>query len=297
MHFELDHLESYDDDALLEELRRVAALVPEPKLKRVQFDRQAKVHSSTLGRRFGSWQQALVSAGLANRFDDSASAYGRDELLIAIRAVAGHLNASTITLSQFKAQSGIDGGPIRRVFGDWAAALRAAGLTQSALARRYNDEQCYENLLNLWIHYGRPPQHNEMNSAPSSVGSKAYIRRWSTWRKALAAFVARTNETSSPEEATSELNEPPSNSPSLPVVPIASRGPRAVPLGLRYYILKRDRFRCVDCGKSPANDPGTVLHIDHFHPWSEGGATVAENLRVLCMSCNLGKGASRAEEI
>ena len=294
--FELKHLESYDDDALLEELRRVAALVPEPKLKRAQFDRQSKVSASTVGKRFGGWQQALVSAGLAHRFEDSSCAYGREELLAAIRAVAVQLNAATITRNEFTAQSGIDGGPIRRVFGSWNAALSAAGFTQSALGRRYDDEQCYENLLNLWIHYGRPPQQNQMSSAPSLVGSKAYIRRWGTWRRALAAFVARANETSFPD-ATAELSEAPSDSPSSPAVPVVNREPRDVPLGLRYYILKRDRFRCVNCGKSPANDIGTVLHVDHIHPWSKGGATVAENLRVLCMGCNLGKGASHAEEI
>lgn len=293
MRFELNHLESYDDAALLDELRRVAALLAESKLSRSEFIKHAKVHSSTIEKRFGSWGQALSAAGLANLLNDSSSAYTRDELLAAIRSAAEQLGSSTITLNQFIAHSGIGGAPVRRVFGSWAVALGATGLSQSALGQRYTDEQCRENMLNVWVHYGRPSQHDEMNKAPSAVGSKAYIRRWGTWRKALAAFVAHTNEPVSPTSTV----EPDTNLP-LELNPLTvKRGSRDVPLALRYYVLKRDRFRCVACGKSPANDPGTVLHIDHIHPWVAGGATVAENLRALCMECNLGKGTSHAEEI
>lgn len=193
MRFELEHLSSYDETALIAELRRVAALVDRKWMSRAQFDKFAKVHSSTIGKKFGTWEAALTAAGLSDRFDDSAAAYNKEELLAAIRSVAQGVKTGSITLSQFKAHSGIDGGPVRRVFGSWAQALEAAGLSQSALARRYTDEQCYENLLSLWVHYGRPPHHDEANTQPSLVGSKAYIRRWGTWRKALEAFVTRAN--------------------------------------------------------------------------------------------------------
>ena len=56
---------------------------------------------------------------------------------------------------------------------------------------------------------------------------------------------------------------------------------------LRYEILKRDNFRCQICG-STAQD-GVKLHIDHIVPVSKGGHTTADNLRVLCDRCNLGK--------
>jgi 5-methylcytosine-specific restriction endonuclease McrA len=65
---------------------------------------------------------------------------------------------------------------------------------------------------------------------------------------------------------------------------------REIPLKLRLKVLQRDNFRCVLCGKSPATNPGTVLHIDHIVPFSKGGQTTAENLRTLCAECNWGKG-------
>ena len=146
-------------------------------------------------------------------------------------------------------------------------------------------------MLSVWTHYARPPKHDEMNEAPSVVGSKAYVRRWGTWRKALAAFVQRVN------------NEPLEQSPQLvqhqeqrleKSLGEFKRGSRDIPLALRYYVLKRDHFRCFTCGASPAIRAGVVLHIDHIHAWALGGATVADNLRTLCEPCNLGKGISPA---
>jgi hypothetical protein len=64
---------------------------------------------------------------------------------------------------------------------------------------------------------------------------------------------------------------------------------REIPLALRYKVLKRDDFRCVKCGRSPAMSPGLELHVDHVVPWASGGETVIENLQCLCAECNLGK--------
>jgi hypothetical protein len=288
MRFELEHLDSYDDSSLLNELRRVAALVHTPKLTIGQFNDHAKVHGSTLQKRFGSWRKTLEAAGLGELFDDSNLVKSRDDLLLAIKATAEKLQQSVLTRQEFVAHTGITDGPVRRVFGSWKAALVAAGLGQSSLGKRYTDEECFENMLALWTHYGRPPQHDEMNRTPSVVGSKAYILRWCTWRKALAAFVERVNQ-DSPQTPTPPIVH--QDAVSLPSHS-AKRGTRDIPLGLRYAILKRDRFRCVLDGRSPATDPSIILHVDHIEPWSKGGLTVFDNLRTLCSDCNLGKGAS-----
>jgi 5-methylcytosine-specific restriction endonuclease McrA len=58
---------------------------------------------------------------------------------------------------------------------------------------------------------------------------------------------------------------------------------------LRYMILRRDNFRCVACGRSPATHPGTNLQIDHIIPWRAGGETEEKNLQTLCEMCNGGK--------
>ena len=65
---------------------------------------------------------------------------------------------------------------------------------------------------------------------------------------------------------------------------------RSLSLALRYRVLVRDKFRCVICGASPAKDGAVELHIDHIFPWSRGGQNTEENLRTLCLKCNIGKG-------
>ncbi|EQD28602.1 HNH endonuclease domain protein, partial [mine drainage metagenome] len=251
------------------------------------------VNGSTLQRRFRGWKGALEAAGLGDRFDSSGSKKGSQEILDAIKAVSIKLQKYELTLQEFQAHTGWTGTPVRRIFGSWKNALIAAGLGQSALGKRYTDEECFENMLSVWTHYGRAPQHDDMSKAPSIVGPKAYVRRWGTWRKALAAFVQRVTVDShvEPRPAQASQQQVPSEKG---VIESTKRGSRDVPLALRYYVLRRDHFRCVTCGASPAIEAGVLLHVDHVHPWALGGATVAGNLRTLCQQCNLGKGVSPA---
>ena len=73
----------------------------------------------------------------------------------------------------------------------------------------------------------------------------------------------------------------------VPLKIVANKSKRAIPLGLRYLILKNDGFKCVACGNGPAE--GAKLHVDHKVPFSHGGLTVMSNLRTLCANCNLGR--------
>lgn len=56
----------------------------------------------------------------------------------------------------------------------------------------------------------------------------------------------------------------------------------------RLRILQRDNFTCKLCGRGPSD--GVSLHIDHVLAISLGGKSTDDNLQVLCMDCNLGKG-------
>jgi hypothetical protein len=64
----------------------------------------------------------------------------------------------------------------------------------------------------------------------------------------------------------------------------AARRP-PIPRDLRFAVWQRDGGRCVDCGSD------FELQFDHVIPFSMGGATSAENLQLLCGSCNREKGA------
>jgi hypothetical protein len=162
------------------------------------------------------------------------------------------------------------------------------------LGRRYSAEECFENIVTLWTHYGRQPHFAELNQPPSAVGSKAYVLRWGSWRAALAAFIDYVNQ--QPEDSVDSQAELPQelekqDDETDVSLPSSTYAPRSISLALRYKILSRDRFRCTICGRSPANDPNIELHVDHIIPWSKGGQNSPDNLRVLCFDCNLGKSA------
>src|SRR5260370_29509446 len=182
---------------------------------------------------------------------------------------------------------------IRGRFGTWQKACVAAGISQSNHAKRYSDDECFENLAAVWTHYGRVPQYLEMNQSPSVVGPKAYVVRWGTWRKSLKAFVDWANSES--ESETPQTETPSGDEMSAGSKPTAQsvrteEDCREVRPGLRFKVFMRDRFRCVACGRSPATHLSIELHADHITSVYDKGKTVLENLQTLCQDCNLGKG-------
>lgn len=289
MLYELTTLEEYSDEALVSELHRVADLLNGERLTRSRFDSLARVHSSTLFNRFGSWAAALDKAGINESIAPRFRVLDRDEVLKALRQFAVQNPGASVTEKEIAARLGMYRGGIIRRFGKWETLLAEVGLAPVPLGRRYTDEECFENLLALWTHYGRQPRFGELKRPPSVVGPKAYIRRWGGWRAALGAFVKNmsTSQDSIPEQSRLEqMSVPETNA-----VATEKAVPRSLSLALRYNVLVRDKFRCVICGASPAKEVGVELHVDHIHPWSRGGQNVEGNLRTLCSKCNLGKGA------
>lgn len=293
--FKLNFLPEYSDAAILDELRRVADLIGGDKLSITEFSKHSKVGVTTVRRRFNSWPAALEAAGLVHLYNRPAltlksRTLGRtltsEQLIQELRRVSTLVGRPSLTKDDIDQQSTVGPNVFRNRFGTLKAALRAAGLTEVAHGRRYTDEECFENLLVVWTHYGRPPKHDEMTLLPSVVGPKAYTVRWHTWRRALTAFVARVD---SPDA------EPKPNILPQPVVLVVRTLPEdrhAIPLSLKWRVHKRDSFRCVACGRSPSTTFGLELHADHTIPFSKGGKTIESNLRTLCKECNLGKGSS-----
>jgi 5-methylcytosine-specific restriction endonuclease McrA len=290
MKFELQTLEEYSDEALLAELQRVADILNGQRLTRSRFDAIARVHSSTLHKRFGTWTAALDKAGISDSVAPRIKLLSREAVLKAIRDYILENPGESVTEKTIAEHLGFHRGAIIRKFGKWEQLLAEVGVSPVPLGRRYTDEECFENVLALWTHYGRQPHFGELKQPPSTVGPKAYIRRWGGWRAALLAFVKKVND-STTTMTDQNVVEPSIVSQEVSEEAVQVATPRSIPLAMRYKILSRDRFRCVICGASPAKDVTVELHVDHIHPWSRGGQNIEENLRTLCFKCNLGKGA------
>jgi hypothetical protein len=262
-----------------------------------------RVSASTICKRFGGWKEALGAAGVGHLYNGRpvtdkvrknrlSRAMPDTDLVRELRRVHSVAGRDVLSVEEFARLSVIGVGTIRGRFGTWQKALAVAGIAQSNHARRYSDEECFENLATVWTHYGRVPQYLEMNHSPSVVGPKAYVVRWGTWRKGIKAFVDWANAENAYEirEGSSIVGEPPKG-PSLTIKSIREEEDcREVRPGLRFKVFLRDRFRCVACGRSPATDLNTTLHADHIVSVWDNGKTSLENLQTLCQDCNLGKG-------
>ena len=260
--FELRRLAEYKDDAILAELRRVATLVPDGAFIELEFERLGRVGRNTIRRRFGSWFKALAAAGLAHRSTNqiktrgghASSRMSDDDILSMLKDLASSLGRTTLTKSDVVQHLPFSDEILRQRWGTLRATFEAAGLQATTLGRRYTDEECFNNMLSVWTHLGRPPMHKEMSQSPSTVGGKAYLRRFGTWNKALSAFVDRVNQVDDREENCDAAVVQTRASSHVPRPRIRStEEARDIGLGLRFRVLHRDRFKCVLCG--------TIQHV------------------------------------
>lgn len=116
----------YPREFLLEELKRIAKLLSKiPTME--EFDKESKISSATLAKRFNGWKRALSSAG----FDPVKSrlTYQDIDMTEELRRVAiEELNRtpSTHEFDQFSSMSSST--LIQRLGGTWESACRMAGL-------------------------------------------------------------------------------------------------------------------------------------------------------------------------
>lgn len=201
-----------------------------------------------------------------------------EELLSDLRSIASALGGKTVQQKRYRELGKLDDTTISRRFGSWNEALRKADLELSN-ENNISDERLYENILQLWQHFGRQPRRRELTDQLSNFSQSPYNRRFGSWTAALESFVEYAN---APDTGPIEIN----GTTIISQKRITGRDPS---LRLRFKVLRRDNFTCRHCGASPAKTVCVELHVDHIVPWSKGGETLLENLQTLCKECNLGK--------
>ncbi len=157
-------------------------------------------------------------------------------------------------------------------FGSWRKALSLVGV-HGARPRAYDAEELMATPDRIWRPLAPRPGPKGLSRA-CRIGKPPYHRLWGSLPRACRLLAAHHRG----ELTRDEL---------LRAGPAKPR--RALPLSLRWRILKRDHHRCASCGRSPATHPGLSLQIDHIVPVSRGGGDQESNLRTLCSACNGGK--------
>jgi hypothetical protein len=302
--FEIDFLMDYGDSSLLDELRRIAVMLPKgkPLTKSAFKQHQPKVAESTVCRRFGGWREALERAGLGHLYSghpvtqkmraQPARKFSKADLIAELRRVHALIGKGWLTSADFNTRSITSEDAIRGRFGNFRKGLEAAGIPYHPnKTRQSTDQQCFENLAEVWTHFGRAPAYREMFKPPSEIQGKTYIERWGTWRRTLKAFVDWTNTDYQPRQERKAETKATVAYDKPTEVRRDEADCREVRPGLRFKVFMRDRFRCVYCGRSPATH-NIVLHADHKEPVAKGGKTTLDDLCTSCRDCNLAKGST-----
>src|SRR5579863_392839 len=87
------------DEALLDDLRRVAQQLGGKKLTRTDYEKHGRFSPATIAKRFGGWGRALLGAGLPSPRNFGVS---REEAIEDIRSVAKQVGADALPFSLYR---------------------------------------------------------------------------------------------------------------------------------------------------------------------------------------------------
>ncbi len=133
--FEIDWLEDRSDEAVLAEIRRVAALTPDRRLTKDKFNSLSKISASAVEVRFGSWGEATRRANLV----DALPIYTNDAILEDLRRVSDEFPGEKFTVAFYSVHGRYSRTTISRRFGGWPEALAAAGIHDRFTGPRATD--------------------------------------------------------------------------------------------------------------------------------------------------------------
>src|ERR1700747_167263 len=123
--FEITWLEDRSDAAVLEEIRRVAALDPDRRLTVGRFNSLGRIKSTAVRERFGSWSEATRRAGLA----DALPVYSDAAIIEDLKRVSESSSNGPFTIAFYSERGKYSDDYIKRRFGGWREALQAAGIS------------------------------------------------------------------------------------------------------------------------------------------------------------------------
>lgn len=272
------------DEELLSDLYAIAKRLNKLSITKEDYDKHGRFCSATMRKRFGSWNKALAQSGLTvqKRVDIPC-----EELIADLQRVASKIGMQIVTRDDYRQNGNFSEATLVRQFGNWAAALSAANLKQTGWKPPATEEDLYNNMATVWEHVGRQPKQKDFVAPVSKYSETTYVNRFGSWRAALEAFVSNANEEKSSIPMVAEIDS--GSGDILPSNQHIHRTGRNPSWRLRFLVMRRDNFTCRLCGASPAKTPSVTLHIDHIHPWSEGGETIMPNLQTCCQVCNIGK--------
>lgn len=151
-----------------------------------------------------------------------------------------------------------------RFFETWELALAAVGVKYKrkfTSRRRTTDVELFEEMERVWKALGHRPSRQEWTQQRPAYSYKVYSERFGGWLAACGNFIEYKSGQWTGTAAESDTGPTLTSAPTKENSKIISS--RTIPLKVRFRVMDRDGYKCVLCGKSPATDLGTKLHLDH----------------------------------
>ncbi len=217
------------------------------------------------------------------RFDGSRPLVSDAILLASVRAYGELVGGRPFGMVEFSAWKDRAAGAntISRRFGSWRKALLKAGI-HGVKGRDYDPDELVEHLEQVWRKVGRAPGVRSLRRH-GHIGNGPYVRRWGSLQRACAAFAKFKKGEMSREELLAVAEKG--------LKGVWRGGRAAIKPSVRWRVLERDGQKCTVCGRTAAD--GAKLEVDHIVAVADGGGDEESNLRVLCWSCNRGKGGGK----
>lgn len=191
--FEITWLEDKSDEAVLEEIRRVAALEPDRRLTKRGFNSNSKIKSSAVEVRFGSWSEATRRAGLT----DALPVYSDATIIEDLKRVSESSPNEPFTIAFYSKRGQYSGSHIKRRFGGWREALDAAGIgsrfvgpltterMKSQPGRAMSDEEILARIRDVSAQLGKTSLAGADIEANSEITQNLMYRRFGSVSAAL----------------------------------------------------------------------------------------------------------------
>ena len=171
------------DAVLLSDLRRVARrLDATPSLR--EMDEHGEYAPSTYQSRFGSWNEAVVEAGLTPN-SRRRPEYADEELLDALGDLADALDR-TPCRKDMREEGPHSPTTYATRFGSWRDAVDEAGLSPPQRGTKIACDELVAELASLASSLGRAPTSIEMDES-GAFSSSTYYRHFGSWTAALEA--------------------------------------------------------------------------------------------------------------
>ena len=174
----------YQNEDLLKQIQMVAKEIGKSPTM-VDFDSDPRVASSNaVIRRFGSWNNALRSAGLSTYNDRITTT--KDGLIEQLHLLTKEIGRVPTARDFDKSKKTFSTYMVYKFFDSWNAFLIEGGYKpRKSSTRKITNKELIEQVQNLAAKLGRNPDSVEFNLDEDTVSSTTVFNRFGSWRQFL----------------------------------------------------------------------------------------------------------------